>query len=916
MGYFNQIIILFYCVLDYEIFTKSRIRLSKITLILSVLCIFYFFTSSLSYSIEETHPFILYTSEDVGLIRERLSQEPYQSWFTTVIREADLILQKKIAWNQTEIPKVTQGYYAKMLAFAYVFTDSSSENHETYGDEAARALYHIPDSDYKNNFSDDLSISEAVYYWAVTYDILKGAGFDFAVEGYSNMDSMIRSKFKNIRDYMARDFYEDLTIPPKPSIQRDFFSVAFDNQHITVDRTDNHHVKLYASLTLLSLVIYDESGSNDDFSRGESRLLAVLNNMTITGDNGEPVGGWAEGPGYHNYSMNQYIPALTALKNKGILDLNTIPELIQTHLWLSKIVMPDGYLPPMDDNEAVIDDWSGILYSLHNGVPERDMLYWMWDIGGKKVNKAFLPDYISQFDNTHPVYTDPVKLGWNPTGFFPESGFARFRSSWDKNAVYSLFLTEHGEARKNGQAHEHPDPNSFIIHAYSDMLLLDSGYGGWAEHDYTRFAKNHNLILIDGEGPDEASQGSLFQFWDANGANAYLTEYFTSRGIDYAMSTTKYCETDFSRSIMFPDHEYFLVFDRVSSDMDRTFTLLFHGNGGATSGGSFSEKEWGALWGQENAVLRSYTIGSSDLNFTTEDMNHAVYNRTPMLSHTVLKVSQSGTNECFLSLLYPEKKNVPIPNITQINVTNGKGIRIDRDNTTDYAVICLGDSTVNFETDLGMYTSDGEFVYVSIGPETDIRQFFFINGTLMTAGQNPLIRTSNPVNLSANYQFSSDIEGNIQAEQVTDTRVTIYNIKPLNVTYRNEAIPFNTQDNTVSFKISGEGAWKIERAESEAKMEPYELPTQYSMEQPYPNPFNTSVFIQYKIPIECHVKLDIYDVLGRKIVTLENDKLNAGSYKSIWDGKDKNDSFVGSGIYLYRFKAGDYINQGKVLLLK
>ena len=145
--------------------------------------------------------------------------------------------------------------------------------------------------------------------------------------------------------------------------------------------------------------------------------------MTITGYNGEQAGGWAEGPNYHLYSAQQYIPALNALKNMHLFDYSVLPELVQTHLWLPKIVMPDGYTPSFDDNEAVIFDVAGLLYSHHNTLPERDMLHWMWDLNGRVVSKAFLPDFMTQFDDTPPVYNNPAEMGWNPTDFYPESGF-------------------------------------------------------------------------------------------------------------------------------------------------------------------------------------------------------------------------------------------------------------------------------------------------------------------------------------------------------------------------------------------------------------------------------------------------------------------------------------------------------------
>ena len=757
----------------------------------------------------ETHPFILYTSEDTDKIKERLSGEPYSSWFDILINEVDAILQNDIDWGTNTLPGNTQGYWAKILACAYVLSEPEMDNHDAYGEQAALSLYLIPENDYKNYFSSDLEISEAALYWAETYDMLKGAGFDFNVEGAADMEFKIRDKFSKLRDYMARDWDEGL-FSSLASIQKDFPSAIF----YSVENTDNHHVKLYSSLAALSLVIYDAAGSSEDYTRAFNRLLEILNNMTITGDNGEYAGGWAEGPNYFLYSSHEYIPVLNALNNINILDYSAMPELVQTHLWLLRIIMPDGFTPPFDENEAVIFDTAGLLYSHHKTLPERDMFLWMWDRGGRAFDKEFLPDYLAQFDDTPPVYTSPEELGWNPTTFQPESGFAGFRSSWDNNAIYMLFLAEHGEARINGQAHENPDPNSFILHAFGDMLMLDSGYGGWSNRDQTRFADNHNLILVDGEGPEPASQGGFFDFWYANGEDAYLHEYFASPTIDYAVSKTHYSsyDTDLYRHIIFPGHRYFFLYDKVSSIDEKTYTLLLHGNGGGTSGGTFTIAENGGLWTRENTAILSYSAGSSNLVFETTDMNHAVYSRTPMLSHTVLKVIQSGTDERYLTLLYPQIKDSAMPDISALDVTNGSGVHMAYADTSDYGCIRFDGSSMIFATDSGNYNTDGEFIYCSTEPQHAIRQFFFINGTYLASEQDTLIFTSSPVNMSTNYAQPSVITGYIQAKQETD--VNFHDIRETSkVIFNGEEIQFIILNNNILFTIFGDGEFRIEFAE-------------------------------------------------------------------------------------------------------
>mgnify|MGYP003883007573 CR=1 FL=1 len=77
-------------------------------------------------------------------------------------------------------------------------------------------------------------------------------------------------------------------------------------------------------------------------------------------------------------------------------------------------------------------------------------------------------------------------------------------------------------------------------------------------------------------------------------------------------------------------------------------------------------------------------------------------------------------------------------------------------------------------------------------------------------------------------------------------------------------------------------------------------PTEYALHPTYPNPFNPTTTIKFDLPEQSHVSLVIYDVLGRKVVELENSVKEAGYHSAIW-----NASSVASGVYLARFTAID-----------
>jgi len=94
------------------------------------------------------------------------------------------------------------------------------------------------------------------------------------------------------------------------------------------------------------------------------------------------------------------------------------------------------------------------------------------------------------------------------------------------------------------------------------------------------------------------------------------------------------------------------------------------------------------------------------------------------------------------------------------------------------------------------------------------------------------------------------------------------------------------------------------------------LPKEFSLSQNFPNPFNPVTTINYDLPEQSHVLINIYDILGREIRTIVKTTQDAGYKSVIWDGTDEFGRSVGTGIYLYQIKAGDFNQTKKMLLLR
>jgi len=94
------------------------------------------------------------------------------------------------------------------------------------------------------------------------------------------------------------------------------------------------------------------------------------------------------------------------------------------------------------------------------------------------------------------------------------------------------------------------------------------------------------------------------------------------------------------------------------------------------------------------------------------------------------------------------------------------------------------------------------------------------------------------------------------------------------------------------------------------------IPHTFSLAQNYPNPFNARTVINYSLPKDSEVKIDIYNILGQRVKTVVDEYQLAGYKTVVWDGTNEKGSTVASGIYLYRIQAGDFTSSRKMLLLK
>lgn len=229
----------------------------------------------------------------------------------------------------------------------------------------------------------------------------------------------------------------------------------------------------------------------------------------------------------------------------------------------------------------------------------------------------------------------------------------------------------------------------------------------------------------------------------------------------------------------------------------------------------------------------------------------------------------------------------------------GLAIEVASGTTLDFGLSELGGSglfTLNADATLATANEGGvDSTIQSTGNVTlDEGANYTFNGTTAQVTGTLMPTTVNNLTI--------DNEAGVELSQIT----TINGVLRLVAGVFNNTIPFTLGVNgSISFEG---GSLLIPVSVSET---PSEIPTEFALLQNYPNPFNPSTTIRYDVPERADVTLKIYDVMGREVAELINDKKDPGAYEIVWDARG-----FASGVYFYRISAGDFTSVRKLVLMK
>jgi len=133
-------------------------------------------------------------------------------------------------------------------------------------------------------------------------------------------------------------------------------------------------------------------------------------------------------------------------------------------------------------------------------------------------------------------------------------------------------------------------------------------------------------------------------------------------------------------------------------------------------------------------------------------------------------------------------------------------------------------------------------------------------------------------------------------------------LSSVSYTYTVTATDFGLNESARSEPISVDAIVAIDSQE--------EIPTKFALKPNYPNPFNPETTIEFALPKTSKVTLTIYNLMGQMVQELVQNEYPAGYQRVIWNGQDSRGNAVGSGVYIYTLKAGNFSQTRKMILMR
>jgi len=583
--------------------------------------------------------------------------------------------------------------------------------------------------------------------YLVAYDLLRGA--DVA-------PNRLAASAARLQEF-AGNFYKRTDplypFPGVPGLKIDFYSY-----------NANNHGVMYSSTLGLAGIVLGDLTSPDEAYQPQQWIQAGMWNLDNTlwraqglltrVSDSTGVYGYAEGPNYFDYGFKNAMPFLRAAGNflpeghrtytfrkytnpirsgtVGTLESRSIrnpwhdPKYHGLLEWLNCIRMPDGRYPAVHDS----------------GLGFKTQLPALFGISKYNV-PSLRSNYRSVWVRTQYLCTGTAEGSYDQPLFqaLPDAGSLVFRSAYnDPAATYMHLIGKQGIALSGAKAHHQADATSMQLYYAGEDLILDPGYPGAPQRLATATATSHNLVLVDGQGPEVANG----EFVDREN-EAFIEHTADLPGLDYGEIRSGWKGADITRKTAFIDDAFFVVQDVVRADQPHDFTFQLHGHG--LMGSSPDSKE-GALVTHFDNDSYTYTRGDHNLLGVTlarggvDDfeirLDSAAISGYRQHSTTLAHERSTSATE-FLTLLYPYRGNDE-PSVERHQVNSDASMLVVATDDTHTIIASQGTSSLlSLEADeptIPTVRANGGLIIAAFDANQDLRSFLLEGGdTLSIEGE-------------------------------------------------------------------------------------------------------------------------------------------------------------------------------------
>ncbi len=705
---------------------------------------------------------------------------------------------------------------------------------------------------------------------------------------------------------------------------------------------NNLSIKLASALGIAAVTLNSYSSNDPDYQPANwiARAMTFIDDVFWNiQSSATKEFGYAESPYYFRYAMMSAAPFFCTMKNfngdwtesyngKTIRSPFYDPRYFRLYDWAAKIRMPDGRLPAFDD--SYLNSYFPEL-GIFSSLPSRSYYAWKNFLHDKLLTASELGSQLTGTYDSRAEYisagvlpTQEIPSNWNPTTYLPDAGYTVFRNSWNQDATYLAMIGKHDSAgfykrwSPIGHGHKQANETAFILQSGGELLITEPGYYSYDTRDSLIFSPNHNVILVDGKGPDSGpyKSGSFLA-----GVDAFVADTLSSFICDIASIRTQYQGSDIKRKVYFLDKTFFIVRDNALSQFSRRYTHQLHGNGLAANGTCmFDKSNQSAIWTSGDmhlfAQVNGFTNSGTSMQQEIVTRKHAPSYRQ-FAEHSALYSSIDGDKAVFTTLLYPYSGgNIP----SVVTTTDETKIlsTIISGSKTQMAMTNKKGETIEIRGPNKSIATDATFAFYSTD-QTHPADFDIVMDDAGQFNVNAKNILWTPVKIAGVFRYTrSSIRGTLRGANLQHIELAT-EYMPSSMTGKN-VTRWYMSSHKIILECSGSDAdFDIQLSNTPVHVEKNDLviPDEPYLEQNHPNPFsagssgNSTTTIRFILPEKDKIELEIFSLLGERVRTIVDGEFEVGEYSVVINAQS-----LASGRYYYRLKTSKGAYTKTMILLK